>query len=170
MPRVTKKPKDRRLVGIRPRETTFLLNGQDTRGRPPFGRPKGQRFDPWAAWTENQDALLEYWIQDPEGWEPAWWMQPRPPGPGHRPWAWWRFEAREPRRMIRDGQAVEWIRESWGEGAREIWEGSRIGFLFGRPSSCLCYPTFSETEWESEADYLERLGLLTDRETQQLKS
>ena len=54
MPRVTRKPKERRLKGIRAREMTFLLTGQDTYGVPPYGRPIGTPFDARAAWPANR--------------------------------------------------------------------------------------------------------------------
>jgi hypothetical protein len=69
--------------------------------------------------------------------------------PGTRPWAWWRFESTEPREQVSDGP------EPIGP---PDW--------FGKPSRYLGQPP--ENMYESQVDYLERLGLLTDDERELL--
>jgi hypothetical protein len=65
--------------------------------------------------------------------------------PGTRPWAWWRFESKEPRRQVNDGPA--------SEGPANY---------FGCPSVFLGMPP--SDMFESEADYLRRHNLLTPDE------
>ena len=69
--------------------------------------------------------------------------------PGTRPWAWWRWESTEPREQVSDGP------EPIGP---PDW--------FGKPSRYLGQPP--ENMYESQVDYLERLGLLTDDERELL--
>lgn len=62
--------------------------------------------------------------------------------PGTRPWAWWAFDAPESRRFLGD----------------EPEDLSPFGVWYGMASSWGC------AFYETEADYLDRLGLLTDAE------
>jgi len=65
--------------------------------------------------------------------------------PGTRPWAWWRWDAPEPRQQVADGP------EPIGSA---VW--------FGMPA---CYKGIpAEGMYESEPDYLRRLGLLIEAE------
>lgn len=69
--------------------------------------------------------------------------------PGRRPWAWWEYDAPEPRRQIAPGP------KPVGD---DRW--------FGMPR---CYRGVPPPEmYESEADYLDRLELLTDQERETL--
>ena len=65
--------------------------------------------------------------------------------PGTRPYAWWRFEVPEPRRQVSPGP------ESIGPAD---W--------FGCPSSFRGMP--QDGMFETEGEYLDRLGLLTPGE------
>jgi hypothetical protein len=69
--------------------------------------------------------------------------------PGSRPWAWWENDAPEPRRRIKEGGPCSFFRSP---------------ATFGIPSNC------DEAEFESERDYLARLGLLTAEELEALAS
>ena len=87
-----------------------------------------------AAWMELRDELLPTWIEQ---------------HPGTRPYAWWRFEAPEPRRQVSPGP------ESLGPATS-----------FGCPSLFRGIP--HDGMFETEAEYLERLGLLTPVEESQV--
>jgi hypothetical protein len=106
-----------------------------------------------ALWAEHQAALLEAWIDA---------------HPGTRPWGWWRWEAPEPRRVLRNADCVHlqpdearppgrpWSTDpAWRTGtARWSGEGG-----FGIPAHApLGHYTLTV---EAEAAYLDRLGLLT---------
>jgi hypothetical protein len=66
--------------------------------------------------------------------------------PGTRPWAWWRWEAPEPRRQI-------------SAGPEPVLDH---GLWFGKPR---CYRGVPPSNmFESEADFLDRLNLLTSAE------
>jgi hypothetical protein len=70
--------------------------------------------------------------------------------PGSRPWAWWQYDTPEPRRQI-------------GPGPEPIGDAD----WFGCPSKFRGIPPSGM--YESEADYLERLGLLKDDERRRLR-
>jgi hypothetical protein len=70
--------------------------------------------------------------------------------PGSRPFGWWLYQAPEPRQQIGDGPEPQ--------GAADF---------FGCPSVFLGQPP--SDMYESERDYLERLGLLTDDERKALQ-
>ena len=101
-----------------------------------------------AAWEEYREVLLEEFIRET---------------PDKRPWAWWRYDAPELRRRI-DGKPHpfdELSSESTSEGCPE--DDSRLckedyDVSFGVPSSSLD-PDDPNEVYESEGEYLERLGL-----------
>jgi hypothetical protein len=69
--------------------------------------------------------------------------------PGSRPWAWWYWEAPESRQQVADGPSAV---------GKETW--------FGMPR---CYDGVPpDGMYESEAAYLERLGLLNKEERRRL--
>lgn len=70
--------------------------------------------------------------------------------PGSRPWAWWEFDAPEPRQRLdsdEDEVAPAWGRMSFGQ---PMWHPS------GR--------------YETELEYLDRLDLLTEAEREALEA
>jgi hypothetical protein len=71
--------------------------------------------------------------------------------PGSRPWGWWKFDSREARRQIEEGP------EPIGPAD---WFGCPSKFR-GEPPALM---------YESERDYLARLGLLTEAEQRALAS
>jgi hypothetical protein len=71
--------------------------------------------------------------------------------PGSRPWAWWALEDREPRRRLTERCTCR----SWPRNTR-ISPPAHLS-SYGTPSGCRC-------DYESEADYLLRHGLLTAAE------
>jgi|CXWL01.1.fsa_nt_gi hypothetical protein len=93
-----------------------------------------------AAWESLRDDLLPNWIED---------------HPGTRLWAWWQFDAPESRRLMS------------GPGASAINDPTALPWSkrleFGKP---VVFRTEDELRsvWEPEADYLERLGLMTEHE------
>lgn len=76
--------------------------------------------------------------------------------PGRRPWAWWRFNAPAPRERV--------------GGSGETWPA--VSFDFGLPGRWAWnwIDDDDPPRYESEAAYLRRLGLLTDREARRLKA
>lgn len=88
------------------------------------------------AWVRNRESVLKEW---------------RECSPGTRPSAWWKFDAPEPRRQLsgagRPGwEAVPAMVPAYGFGVPLDW----AGFLKTDPP-----------EFESQATYLKRHGLLT---------
>src|SRR5262249_49105146 len=65
--------------------------------------------------------------------------------PGTRPWAWWQWDAPEPRRKLDPGPESSWPCR---------WHGYPL--VYG--------PVRPEDQYEAEVDYLRRLGLLTEDE------
>ena len=77
----------------------------------------------------------------------GWFDRPAPGGAGTRPAAWWKYDAPEPRRVTRG----------------TLPEGSDRDY-FGMSRFC-----YGSVEYEEEADYLNRLDLLTDAEREILE-
>lgn len=106
------------------------------------------------AWNANRAELLADWITE---------------HPRSRPYAWWRFDAPERRRRI-DGKPHPFddprrkaiVERFTAEYGPECWaSGAANELYFGTPRIIIgdgC------AEYESEAAYLDRLGLLTDGE------
>jgi hypothetical protein len=115
-----------------------LLDGHDFPFMDPINpdAPEMTEDELRAAWEDLRDELLPAFIAQ---------------HPGQRPWAWWAFEAPEPRRRIGPGP------EPVGE--EEMWLGMPRLYR-GLPPSLGMY--------ESEADYLRRLDLLTAAEARAL--
>jgi len=95
----------------------------------------------WAAlWRRHHAEILETWIRE---------------NPGTRPWGWWHWTAKEPRRVIRGAelvvshQADVWWRDNFGIPA----------MLQARPRGRKFLPLV-----EAQAAYLKRLDLLTPDE------
>lgn len=98
-------------------------------------------------------------------------------GPGSRPWAWWKFDAPEPMRRRIDGkphpfdnpEREAWVRKWHPDADRGDHWGGPYALRFGLPS-IYCVPDDWEVRHESEADYLERHGLLTDDERRAIEA
>ncbi len=167
MPVKRRRPKLRTLP-LAPWKVDFLLTGllpeDDTPG---FNRYEGlnwqyhnprKRVDPARiAWEENREVLIKEWSKK---------------HPGHRPYAWWRYDAQEPRRRIGGkgtplsevfaamsdtyefGVITDWLTESWA--------GIKTSGDF-EP-----YDPDDPPAFESEPEYLARLGLLTAEESKAL--
>lgn len=72
---------------------------------------------------------------------------------GCRPWAWWIFDAPEPRRMI------------GGSGKPRVFEKDFLGAVtFGIPRCILGEKPKKPARFESQAEFLQRHGLLTAAE------
>ncbi|NQU23106.1 MAG: hypothetical protein HQ567_17650 [Candidatus Nealsonbacteria bacterium] len=152
MPRVKRKSKRRRLTGYTEAHVKHLLTGHDF-----FGEGfRGDRAAMRQAWEALGSDLLGDWINE---------------HPGTRPYAFWVFDAPERRRRI-DGKAhpfdnperqahVERIAET--PEARPDYRETMYQLSYGTPNS-LCMRDDFEAEYETELDYLDRLGLLTENE------
>jgi len=126
-----------------------------------YGRPRGGESNDktWrAAWDDLRDELLPGFIEE---------------YPGHRPWAWWRYDSPPPHRrrrigakphpfdnrdrkahidrMVRQRPTASDVREQ----LYELW--------FGKPASVIGMDDI-QAEYESEREFLERHRLLTDPE------
>jgi hypothetical protein len=75
--------------------------------------------------------------------------------PGSRPWAWWALEDREPRRRLTERCVCRPATDNHKFPPRNL-------SCFGRPRGCRC-------DYEDEADYLGRLGLLDKEERRALQ-
>ncbi len=92
--------------------------------------------------------------------------------PGHRPFAWWLFDA--PERRQRTDNVVhpfdDRIRRQHVEGVAKrhpAFRETAYRLFYGRPG-CLCVRDDFEAEYETEATYLHRLNLLTPAEREEL--
>ena len=90
------------------------------------------------AFGSDRAALREAW-DDSREWYLARWVQEHP---GTRPWAWWRFDATEPRRRY-DGAMIP----------------PKEGRLFGGTVE-----SFRDALYEKQRHYLDRIGELTESE------
>jgi hypothetical protein len=111
-----------------------------------FSLPLGERQQ---LWNDHRAAVLDEW---------------RDEHPGTRPWAWWAWDASEPRRAVAGAELLlpvsephdwEWVwRENFGVPA----------FLQVRP------PSARDPRIETQATYLARLDLLTTEERAALRA
>jgi hypothetical protein len=144
------------LAGISPAQLAFLLDG----------RHRGAKWAAGAyenadeAWQANRQTLIRFWA-DPELTGKRIPLRVRGgrdlevPGPGHRPFYWWLTEAPEPRRLLlEDGRTVPIYARLWAQGMEGDWDATRGRFAFGVPTH---HPP--GLRFESEADYVKRLGL-----------
>jgi hypothetical protein len=134
-----------------PEWTAFLLHGTGfLRFR--FAPHRPDAHAEWQdAWDARRDELLAEWLVDPRR-------------HGTRPWAWWAFDAPEPRRHTGGGGSTS--------DAKYIPGSTRVEhqrFIIARAPTPNCERVFlAESEprptWESESDYLQRLNLLSEVE------
>jgi hypothetical protein len=103
------------------------------------------------AWFENREELLHYWSQDPSNAPPG---APRPGGPGTRPWAWWKYESKGPRRRT--------------AGSGTAAQDPRQEYTFGMPRYWSSYSMNDPPAFEAEHEFLKRWGLLTREEEEAL--
>lgn len=101
-----------------------------------------------ATWRTLRAALLEEWSQA---------------HPGTRPFAWWQFDATEPRRRI--GGVGDSYAEGLELGIPRWWATQELASFATRFTAI---DPNDPPMFESEAAYLERLGLLTDAERRRL--
>jgi hypothetical protein len=86
-------------------------------------------------WRDHGEEILAEWVAE---------------HPGTRPWGWWKFDATEPRPVVR-GTALVSDRRWWAERWRD---------QFGVPMFVQIRPRGAALPLvESEASYLQRLGL-----------
>ncbi len=120
-----------------------------------------------AAWKIFRAQILEDWIHG----EPDYASEG--PGPGSRPWAWWKFDAPELRRRVDgthpfdDPVRIKAVEERAAK--HPDFKATANKVYFGKPC-CLCFPDDFEATYESEFDYLERLGLLLPGELEMVQA
>lgn len=148
MPRVSRRP-HRRRSGYRVEHLQVLRHGHNYRywGLPEFD-DLGERRKAWKTFGEE---ILHDWIR----------RDPPDGGPLTRPWAWWAFDAPERRRRIdgvhpfdnpeRDALIERYYAEHQREPLFRLW--------YGCPASLVIADDFG-ARYESQCDYLARLGLL----------
>jgi hypothetical protein len=102
-----------------------------------------------AAWNELRVPFMRQWIAE---------------HPGSRPWAWWEFDAPERRQCVNDVHPFD-RPDRWRETDRlccaEI-QRRTYSLWYGCPA--LLGPGDFDCRFESQPDYLDRLGLLTAQE------
>ena len=129
--------------GISDTQREYLLSGYHWGIGEPFENLEAER----QAWEAHHEELIDFWISDPEAWKQAGnrdeFLNPEPAGPGHRPWAWWKWGNHRRRRIS-------------GPVCEGPWE-------WGLPQDC------DECEHESGLAYLRRKKLLTAGEQAALK-
>ena len=139
------------------RQRTYLLTGHDWWFLEPAGtnipeKPFMSEEAERAGWFAHRDELLADWTQDSVEWatrnRPGF-DNPEPGGPGTRPSGWWTHEAPEPRRQLAGSTA--------GQARYYFGMATPWSYEDGAP------------EFESEAEYLKRLKLLTKEERTALK-
>lgn len=98
-------------------------------------------------WAQTRDALLVDWIAA---------------HPGSRPWAWWQFDAREPRRRL--GGIGETYAEGLDHGVPVWWMSPSLA----RGTRFVAVDPQNPPQFESQASYLERLNLFQPGERERL--
>jgi len=127
----------------------FLLTGK----LPPDDDPDYNPFDglDWR-YSRKSDPARELWEKEGARLLSAWIRQ----HPGTRPFAWWRYQAPERRRQIGGS----------GMAASDKWPAVMPRFDdFGRSGWMVDVNPEDPPVFETEKDYLDRLGLLKARET-----
>lgn len=161
-PRPTRKPVVMQSENLSEWEKYHLLKGHDFfgdgYGRTLHGNHDGEdRERMQADWERHRDALLAEWISVE---------------PGTRPYAWWTFDAPERRRRI-DGKPHPFDnpeRKARIESDRKRYPNSASDpckLWYGRPGVLMTLDDF-EAKYETEADYLRRLGLLLPGEEEMI--
>lgn len=150
-------------------EADHLLTGFSFDGGSPFDSPEARR----AAWRANREDLVLYWMGrsvelDVSG-ELFWGSGPE--GPGHRPRAWWQYEAPERRKLVDPDRLREFVQARASQEAAEkavemarSWDGPTY---LGAPT--LTPQNWSFQGFETQAEYLDRLDLLTSWEREQIE-
>ena len=133
MPRRRRVPKVKTKFEYSDVHGLYLLTGHDYFNDHPFGDPP------------DEDLMREMWEAHRDEL-----MAER--GPGRRPWAWWQFEAPEPRRRV--GGVGTSILHPAGHN------GSGVPSLYGDD-----YDTTNPPTYETEREFLERLNLLLPGES-----
>ena len=150
MPRLRRKAKRRKPTEYTPAHIRHLLSGNDFFGA---GFPDNRSMQ--EGWESLRAEILPEWIRD---------------NPGTRPYSWWLYDSPEPRRRI-DGRL-----HPFDDPERP----DRIEIIAGQPGTIPGYAErMAETyyglpackfpedfgDYETEYDYLRRLGLLAANET-----
>lgn len=149
MPRLSRRTK-RRWAGYDQWHREHLETGFHIVGMFGFDCPAELR----EGWDALKADILRDWTRD---------------HPGSRPWAWWKYESTEPRRRV-DGGLHPFDDPAWhafvadhetryphGVHLRAL----RFGVLNIHPQQV---PGLSTAKYESQADYLRRLSLMTPEE------
>ncbi len=154
MPRLNRRTK-RRIDGYTQAQIEELLTGFEFIPGTGFDCDEAKR----AAWEELREPLLRRWVKD---------------NPGTRPHAWWLYDAPERRRRV-DGvqhpfdnrKRKEYVAKWAADYPREA-EQNAYRLSYGKPNA-FCVSDDFTAEYETEAEFLQRLGLLTGAERQALE-
>lgn len=114
------------------------------------------RAEMQAVWEELQDWMLDEWLHSDEPCGMT--NNSARGGMCTRPWAWWVFDAPEPRRQISDGPLNSTMADDYPHP-----HGGKL--YFGVPRS-LGTSTDWDCRYELQGQYLERLGLFVDGEAE----
>ena len=102
-------------------------------------------------WEDAKDWLIDEWLGADHAGEDG-------PGMCTRPWAWWTFDATEPRRQTGNGPPNSTMADDYAYP-------SRGRLHFGVPRCCASR-TDIDCEYEVQGEYLERLGLFLPGEAE----
>lgn len=158
MPRVIRRAK-KRSAGYDEDHVRHLLHGVALCPGSGF-RTYGHESDYEAmrvAWGILRDQLLTAWIAE---------------HPGCRPFAWWKFDAVERRQRTNgiphpfDNQVRRKQVETMARKA-PTFEAIAYELYYGRPRALVVRDDF-DAHYETEPEYLQRLGLLTESEVEAL--
>lgn len=160
-------------------EADHLLTGFSFTRESPFESPEVRR----ATWQAHREDLLLYWTGQPVELDvdgSQFWGS-RPEGPGHRPRAWWQYEAPEVRQVTdadrlceyqeaRPGQPDDSRSADWWAQQASGWDGDTyLGVPKGSIEGGPRYFDGSSYGFASQAEYLDRLDLLSPWERQELE-
>lgn len=116
--------------------------------------------DAWEAlWRRHRTVLLNWWLDNPSEHRG---IGTSRRGGGSRPWAWWHFDAPEPRRILDRHPETRTCDEA------DITPKDGYRYSFGIPVTYVNWSPTRPPIIEAEAVFLDRHDLLTDRERQLL--
>lgn len=145
MPRLQRRSK-RQPAPMPDHELAILLCGVGPRRSEAALAFFGDRDAQRVRWEANRNALMAWWVEQ---------------NPGRRPAAWWLFSAPEPRKRIDGPEGAE--RDALLEEMNAKWPSLQTM----RPSFGLPRLKLPGDKFETETDYLRRLGLMSEAESQQ---
>lgn len=120
-----------------------------------FGRNQPSQDELKHLWLEHRDDLLTFWLQDPDTYrEPpgADFFHEPPGGPGTRPFAWWRWSAPAPRKVIRPNHADEFETEFTHLARRKLFTAGERKYFAQFPAiSARAWVRLQRHDWHTAA-------------------